>query len=249
MLHARTVTIVLATALMLQCETASAQSGTCTPVTSVPTTITNPGVYCLTGNLDLTQSFTAAITVNSRAVVLDFNGYRLRWAGSGTTTYPGVQVLDNKNVTIRNGSISSFGIGVVTIGQGTIVEDMRLNDNDLGVRIWIGGAGAIIRRNYFRGGNGIEVVGSNNPAEPAVSEAVRIIDNDIHGPQREPNGPGFNGMNLQGKDAFVVGNRLSRLYSGIWFDALRQATGKYRDNIVSDTDVPYTGGTNIGNND
>jgi hypothetical protein len=71
-----------------------------------------------------------------------------------------------------------------------------------------------------------------------------VIDNDIHGPDQG----GFNGIAVYGQNAFVVGNRLGRLYSGIWFDLNTQASGKYRDNLTTNVTLPYTGGTDAGNN-
>ena len=221
----------------------------CTSIASVPTIISASGVYCLTANLTNSSVHAAAIAVNASGVVIDFQGYRLRWTGSTTSGNPGVQVHANKsNVTIRNGLISGFEIAIESSAPGTIVEDMRMNSNALGVAIRSGGEGAIIRRNNIRLGNGIHVDGSNHPSFPANTGSVRVIDNDIHGPELVQGNPGFNGILISSKNAFVVGNRLGRLYTGIWFDSLRQATGKYRDNLSTNVTVPYQGGTDSGNN-
>jgi len=56
-------------------------------------------------------------------------------------------------------------------------------------------------------------------------------------------------LNSKTANAIVEGNRLGRLASGIWFNPLTQATGKYRDNITTNVTIPYTGGTDAGNND
>lgn len=219
----------------------------CSPITSVPTVISTSGAYCLTANLSTSTIHATAITVNASGIVLDFQGFRLMWTGSTSSLNPGISVqAGNSNVTIRNGLISGFDVGIDSSGAGTIVEDMRMNNNILGIAVRFGGEGTIIRRNSIRLGNGIKVDGSN--ADAANNGSIRILDNDIFGPDIVSGAPGFNGLHIQSKNAFVVGNRLGRLYSGIWFDPLTQASGKYRDNLTTNVTVPYVGGTDAGNN-
>ena len=237
--------MTLAAALLLGSGVAHGQSGTCTPITSVPAATTASGVYCLTGNLTNTSIHAPAIAVNHNGVVIDFNGYRLLWEGSVSSGNPAVKI-ENQNVTIRNGLISDFDIGIESSGDATIVEDMRLHNNGLGIAIRQGAEGALIRHNYIRLGNGIEIYGNNSAATlgAAGTGSARVIDNDIHGPDQG----GSNGIAIYGQNAFVAGNRLGRLYSGIWFDLRTQASGKYRDNLTTNVTLPYTGGTDAGNN-
>ncbi len=228
---------------------ACASHAQCTPITAVPTAITQSGVYCLTANLTNTAVHAPAINVSASAVRIDFQGYRLQWSGSTSSGNPAVLVgAGLSNVMVRNGLISGFTTAIDSAGAGTVVEDMRLHNNDLGIALRFGGEGSLIRRNSIRLGNGLLVEGANSSSVDPNTGSVRIVDNDIFGPPFTSGGPGYNGMFIQSKNAFVVGNRLGRLYSGIWFDLLTQGGGKYRDNVSVNVTVPYTGGTDIGNN-
>lgn len=228
---------------------AGACQAQCTAVTAVPAVVSASGVYCLTANLSHASVHVPAISVAASGVVLDFQGYRLKWNGSVTSGNAAVSAqAGHSNIVIRNGLISGFTTGIETYAAGTIVEDMRMNNNDLGVLVRSGGQSSIVRRNHIRLGNGIQVEGSNTSPAPETG-SVRIIDNDIFGPELVQGVSNANGIFIQSKNAFVVGNRLGRLYSGIWFDLLRQASGKYRDNITVNVTLPYTGGNDVGNND
>jgi hypothetical protein len=229
--------IIVAAVLLLWGGAVYGQSGTCTPITGVPTTITTPGVYCATGNLTLSPLIAAipAITVESSAVVVDFNGYRLLCRGcplliNGPT---GVLVTGQKNVIIRNGLISDFHYGIRSFTQATIVEDMSLSNNFDG--IIVNGGGSIVRRNFLRLNTlGISVGGKSG----------RVIDNSIVGESFVDS----SGIRIEAEDGLVVGNRLSRLTSGIDYSSTPGATGKYRDNLTSDVSIPFSGGTDAGNN-
>jgi hypothetical protein len=210
----------------------------------VPAIISTSGVHCFTGNLTHTSVHAPAITVSTAAVVIDFNGFKLGWSGSVSSGNPAIEI-ETVNVTIRNGLITGFEVGVQTTGDGTVVEDMRFHSNDLAISLGEGAEGGLIRRNYIRLGNGIYVAGST--LGDTGNGSTRIIDNDIHGPASGD--VGYNGMHIQARNAIVERNRLGRLYSGIWFDPLTQATGKYRDNITTNVTIPYLGGTDAGNND
>lgn len=226
--------MTVAAVLLLGCGAAFAQ--TCTPITSTPFTITGVGPYCLTANLSHTDPNAAAITVDKDGVVLDFSGYRLRWAGAGFPGDAAVKVLSGSvNVTIRNGLISEFDYqpGVETLGIGTIVEDMRLSNNGGGVVVAANAEGAIIRRNYVRNTNFV-----------IHGKSARIVDNDLYG---EVGLPFMAAITIDaGENALIQGNRIGRYYMGIEF--IQGATGKYRDNITTNVTIPFSNGTNIGNN-
>ena len=243
----RKVALVLVAAGLLGWRP-GAYAQSCTPITSVPTVITESGVYCLTESLVQTTIHVGAISVDAAAVVVDLGGYRLKWSGSTSSGNAAITVSEgSRNAVIRNGIISGFTVAVESYAPGTIVEDLRMNNNDLGVAIREGAEGALIRRNYFRLGNGVQVDGQSGGG--TNNGSVRIIDNDFHGVSAEGGGSGYNGVDIQGRNAMVIGNRFGRLYTGVWFDPLTQATGKYRDNVTTNVTFPYTGGTNAGNND
>ena len=131
-----------------------AETTNCTAITSVPYTITAPGIYCLTGNLETAMTRGHAITIDTNNVVIDLNGRKLGGgsAGPGTGAY-GIYSMQRKNITIKNGTIRGFKIGVFlgdsspyTTSQGHIIEDIRADMNTY-VGFWVDGRGNIIRNN------------------------------------------------------------------------------------------------------
>ena len=73
----------------------------------------------------------------------------------------------------------------------------------------------------------------------------RVLNNDVFTVTKQGTGIArgiFVGISI---GALVVNNRITEADRGIEYDA---STGKYRDNVTFDVTTPYTGGTNIGNN-
>ncbi len=108
---------------------AQAETINCTPINSVPTVITVPGVYCLTRALVTTIASGNAIDVQANNVVIDMNGHRLGGLGAGLSTEArGSHSLNRQNITVRNGTIRGFFIGIFmegASGQGHLIEDVR----------------------------------------------------------------------------------------------------------------------------
>ncbi len=142
--------IALATALMA--TAAKAETIECTVIDSIPMTITVQGIYCLTGNLASSLTSGNMIEVQTNNVTIDMNGFKLGGlaAGAGTTTR-GITALDRRNITIRNGAIRGFLLGVLLEGDaatssGHLLEDLRFDGNTR-VGAWVEGTGNIIRNN------------------------------------------------------------------------------------------------------
>jgi len=89
-------------------------------------TITGPGSYCLTGNLN-TTSADYAIQVESPGVILDGEGYGLTGPGSGL----GVSLLStaNSGIVTNFGSISGFNSGIESRGDYAVISDNLVNNN------------------------------------------------------------------------------------------------------------------------
>ena len=235
----------------------------CMAITAFPANISSPGVYCLSYkyiDFPMTDKFdpgvvgnvSALIYITSDNVVLDLNGTTLDGTppdpATAGTTY-GVFAYNNKtniirNVTVRNGTIRGFGVGVSLYGigipgdqsdrrpsSGHLVERIRaVGNRSIGIEVI--GNDSVIRGNYVAGtalgGNGIRAAGAG----------AHVVDNDIHNTDT--------GINMESfGSGIAANNRISRASlgisgSGVW--------GKYRDNITTEVTSPYTGGTNIGNN-
>ena len=80
-----------------------------------------------------------------------------------------------------------------------------------------------------------------NSCNQCVAEKNRIVDTE------SPNLNSARGIwVLTGSDVLVVNNRIIKSVFGIAFDGM--STGLYRDNIAAACTLPYSGGTNAGNN-
>ena len=164
---------------------ATAETTSCTPITSLPYTVDIQGVYCLTGDLSTDMASGHGITIGTNNVVVDLNGYTIAGlaAGAGTEAY-GIYVPFRQNITIRNGTVRGFNVGIYlndvfpyTISQAHVVENILADMNTV-FGILAKGRGNTIRNNQVvdTGGassyafaTGVEVVGPGN----------RVINNDV----------------------------------------------------------------------
>lgn len=212
---------------------AGAETINCTAVTTVPTTISSPGIYCLTGDVDGTSVTTGhAIDIDADNVILDLKGHTL--IGPPTALLnTGIFVEDRRNVTIMNGTVLGFDQQVREGGRGNIIEDLRL-DGGFEYPIVAAGQGTLIRRNLVVNCriSGIGVGGSN----------THVIDNDV------VDCGSFFGIQVGGDHHFVVNNRVSGA-PACGIDATVGTGNKIRDNIVTGAITPYCGGADVGNND
>jgi hypothetical protein len=79
-----------------------------------------------------------------------------------------VNSIADRNVTIRNGLINNFLVGINSTSAATIVEDMRFYNNTTGIKI--SGGGSSTRRNSLHlNALGIDVSGN----------AATVVDNEI----------------------------------------------------------------------
>jgi len=129
---------------------ARAEVNNCTQITSLPTTITTQGTYCLKADLSTALASGAAITVATNNVILDCNQFKIGGLAAGlTTTATGVTAVGRNNLVIRNCNIRGFRYGVfINGGAGHVIEDNRMDGNTfMGAGIF-DADGTIIRRNH-----------------------------------------------------------------------------------------------------
>lgn len=142
-------------------------NSTCTPITSLPNTITAPGVYCLTSDLATNVTSGKAIEIATDNVVIDLNGHTLGGLGAGPgTNAAGIFGSQLQNITIKNGTISGFRYGIFlndnspyTTSQGHIVENIRADMNTC-LAMHVMGRGNIIRNNLVVDTGGASVCSS-----------------------------------------------------------------------------------------
>lgn len=235
---------------------AQAETVNCTPiVTPPPLAISVPGVYCLTGNITTSLATQRAINIISDNVVLDLNGYTLSNTFGVTTEANGVRVNKVKNVTVKNGTIRGFYTAIEiddtlpSVSSGNLVEDIRA-DRNFFAGIIIEGTNNIARDNHIIATGGTTVT-SPVPGLSALGIGVlgianRVANNDIISVTTTT---AFltAGIGLAfGNDNLLAENRISDADNGITF--LFGGTGEYRDNLTTNVVTPFSGGTNLFNN-
>jgi hypothetical protein len=130
-------TILLTVSLgLIMSATAQAASSTTITQSQLPFTISTPGTYVPTGNLTCPSTNTGAINIIHNlpgAVIIDLKGFTLTGPGDGGTTagiiIHTIEGYNSFPVTIRNGTIKNFYVGVtvgeqndITVNNVTILE-------------------------------------------------------------------------------------------------------------------------------
>jgi parallel beta-helix repeat protein len=188
-----------------------AETTNCTAITSVPYTITAPGIYCLNSNLETSIPTGNAITINVNNVVIDLNGRKLGGgsAGSGTNA-KGIYADQRKNITIKNGTIRGFYYGVhfnddypYTTSQSHIIEDIRADMNTFrGIVVF--GRGNIIRNNQVVD-TGESAITNYAQGIAAYGPGSRVLNNDVYETKEQSTGEAY-GIYIDISDGSVVMN-------------------------------------------
>jgi nitrous oxidase accessory protein NosD len=237
----------------------------CTEISSVPFTVASPGIYCLNSSIVAPPLSGSAIEVSADDVVIDLNGHTLEVAGPNNAL--GVRTINNKNVTVRNGTIRGFA-GAVSLGgssstsQGHVVEKLRVEgSSSWGIRVQ--GPGVIVRNNLVirsggsKGGtSGIIAIGSGahvvdnevvETVEDTGSQSIAINVGGAPGAVIERNvisNGAFGPTDSYGifvsptcPRAAIIGNRVANMRKGIFLFA----SGIYHDNTVGGATTPFGG--------
>jgi hypothetical protein len=200
---------------------AEAETTNCTAITTLPYTISVQGIYCLTSDLSTGITSGGAITIATNNVVLDLNGFKLGnlAAGKGTSAY-GINAEGRKNLTIRNGTVRGFYMGVYfydiapyTTSQGHLIEEIRA-DMNTAVGIQVRGRSSIIRNNQV-----IDTGGSTFWAHPIGIQARGpgnwVFDNEVYETKEQGSGGEAKGISIyEGAGTVVDNNRIGNSASG-----------------------------------
>jgi parallel beta-helix repeat protein len=121
------------------------------PITiSTGTSATDPMSFRLTGPLSTSTSGNV-IEILSPHVTVDLNGFMITcdvpYGGHGIDS-------DQDNITVKNGTVRGFGIGLNLTGSGGLVENVRAISNFTGISV---GDNCLVRNNVAtaNGQNGI----------------------------------------------------------------------------------------------
>jgi hypothetical protein len=200
-----------------------AETLNCTPITSLPTTISTQGLYCLTGNLATNISSGNAITITANNVTLDLNGWKVGGQAAGAGTQTAGIYSAAANVTIKNGIVRGFYYGIDLEGRGAVVQDVLIDQNTQ-IGIYVNGPGAIVEHN--------QVVDTGGTTTATDAFAIGIAG-----------GSGGLGANISNNTV----SGLSATGNGDeWGINAIGANSTVRDNVVSDDAKPTGGGTSYG---
>jgi copper-binding protein NosD len=229
-------------ALVVGAAPARAETVNCTPILALPAVITVQGIYCFTGDLATAMTSGNAIDIQTNNVVLDLNGFKLGGLAGGLgTTAVGIYALDRQNITIKNGTIRGFQMGIFLddtgLSQGHVVEDIRADLNTF-MGIQVRGTGNIVRNNQVVATGGSTAFGANAYAFGIVVShgyGPRVLNNDVINTRGQGTGIG-RGISLQVEDGgLAVNNRITGADIGLEY----LGTGKYRDNLTFDVTTPF----------
>lgn len=212
-----------------------AEAQTCTSISTVPFSITAPGSYCLTRSFQTPIASGAAISVEADNVTVDLKGFTLEGTAGGKTLAYGVHSMNRSRVTVRNGTIAGFYLGILlntnnlSLSQNHVVEKVLVR-NCTYTGIQMEGANMILRESTIRdiGGptghhpNGVVVCENGNGG--SIQALNNVVDNVFAlSPEQSPDG-----MMLECNNTIAVGNRIR----GIDDQALAVRGGVCRDNVL-----------------
>jgi hypothetical protein len=268
--------VLLGGFLMLSASLTFGETLACTPVSSVPTTLSTAGIYCLLGPLATGITSGAAITIAADNVVLDLNGWRLAGETAGSGTKATGIYSTARNVTVQNGTVTGFYDGVDLRGAGARAEGLLLDRNTY-YGMLVAGRGALVRANRVTATGGSTVAANR----AAIGIAVRgpgalIDDNFISGLTGTGTGGEF-GIYVVYADNVAIRNNVvtddarptpAGRSSGIWVENSASASivaatvtnfqhgveyhnssGIYSRSVMIGCDTPYYGGTAGSDND
>jgi hypothetical protein len=220
-----------------------------TVITFVPYVISSPGLYVLNGSLNYFGASLnpAAIMVNTGNVTIDLQGFYISNLSVGPATAAiGIEWVNRPNVTVRNGSIQGFSQGIHAENGGgsnltsALIENVRFVYITNFAMVLAGSRNAIVRNcqisstgydstnSVIPGANGIAIFDVNSAGGNLIS------GNSIS----SATGTGI----ALGSNDLADGNSVTNTPFGI---QCNDASGKLKNNTVSLSTTPYTGGTQL----
>jgi hypothetical protein len=242
---------LLAGSLLLAAPVAADETTLCNAkITTLPYTINLQGHYCFDRNLSTAITTGNAITINSDFVVLDLNNFKLGGGSAGLGTQAvGIFANNRKNVTVRNGNIRGFFIGIGLDGSqsgGNVIENNVLDSNTF-IAVFVGGDGIVLRNNLISatGGNTVGLDTRTGGIVSSSSDLVVVSDNIISN-TFNPTGDvyGIYAGGVMDHNVVHMGTASGASY-GIYGTTLDSVC---RDNTVLNTPNALLGCTLVGDN-
>jgi hypothetical protein len=205
-------------------------------ISSLPVTISTPGVWCMKGDLSTSMSAGVAISVNTNNVTIDCNNFRLGGlpAGVGTSTV-GILSSDRLNTTVRNCNVRGFLYGVYADGDGHVIEDSRFDANTR-AGVYVDADRFIVRRNVITK-TGLGTLFSDTFGILAMGSSGLIEHNSVHGVAGAQSfaWPSAAGIAAVASYTVVRQNDVSGIYSGDTSTANGIYSGGARNKLLGNT--------------
>lgn len=261
-MKSKTIVIVFLITIFATTLLSAPAHAACTSITAnaMPYTITAPGNYCVTGFVS--KAFSApAITIAADNVDLDLGGFEI--VQNTVETQTGIYSAAQSNVTVRNGTLTNFHVGISlnsnmpTAKQNNVVRNISVNVPSNGMwGINVNGDSSVVRDCIVRGD------GTTAPSEGIAmgnGSGGHIMHNDIYGARYEAilmeqsNGIIENNTignssviessigiytNDLAQNNIISNNRITNMETGIYYTAA--ASGKFRDNLTMGCTTPWT---------
>lgn len=235
---------------------AAAETTQCIEISSVPTSITTQGVYCLKQNVFTNLASGNAISVNTNNVTIDCNEFKLGNLAAGPSTQAsGISAPGRINVQIRNCSIRGFRRGVSLLNGDYRVVDSRF-DNNTQTGIMVTGTGSAVRGNEVIDTGGTTIAGQTQSEGIFTSGGMDVTDNNVTGVVSPATGNGnVYGIFASGMDAGLIrGNRVrdlapsgSGFRRGIWVDSGDRVSIKSNTVVLNGGLLTLDAGIRCGN--
>jgi hypothetical protein len=219
-------------------------------IDSLPFAITKPGTYTLARDLTLSGSgrgrpAMTAITVEASNVVIDLGGFTL--TGYSTPSGGLTDGIDNivtgisrpiTNVTIQNGTITGFDLGVAFDNTQFVCQNLSLPDNSS-----IGIAAGLCRFSTIK--NCLIVSSSSTEGDHGIvlSECVGIVvkNNQIAHQSSGCFSSQQEGGNPSNSNSFIY-NNIASCTIGLYLGS----ADKYQGNVTTNCQTPFEGGIAVG---
>jgi hypothetical protein len=168
-------------------------------------TISQPGSYKLVNNLTFTGTTGVCLQITADFVTIDLVGFTITGPGLAVLGAPNTTAIasghDRTGITVRNGSISGFGIGVNLEGDGSIVEGLRVFGAPGTSRLGIAATG-IVKNNTVVA----IVTGGGGGGATGISATGIVTGNYVTGTRAT-------GISI-GQGSTVIGNTVTDTFSG-----------------------------------
>ncbi len=266
--------LFFATAALLASGLTEAGAQVVKTINSLPARILKPGHYALKKNLVLTKTATAAISIEADDVSIDLGGFLITNTLPAGTDVTGIYAQSHGGLAVSHGTVRGFDTGVRLNGNQAAVTGVAVEN----LRVEKSGATGIQLLGPIGSAKNCVITNTGTPASYNAMSLVldlgfgTIIGNDIIGTQATPGQQavgiqcglqagviennrvlndqstrGTTGMFLAFSASYLVeNNRVTGFATGINFT--NTGAPKYRNNFVTDCTIPYSGGTDSGNN-